>query len=75
MSKHLRRIIAGLTLTAVAATGYALTDNLTAAAPPDTTWGAGDTALDTTWGTPPNVDADVDGTVSVVVTPLDTTWG
>lgn len=76
--KRLRYTIAALTLAAAATTGTALAD--AAIAPPDTTWGAPDTADDTTWGTAP-VDlptlptATVDGSVTVTVTPLDTTWG
>ncbi len=55
--RRLRRILAGLSLTAATVTGYSLT-NTTNSAPPDTTWGAPDTTgaptdvslLDTTWG-------------------------
>lgn len=73
-TSRLRQAVAALTLTAAAVGGaVALTDDT--ATPPDTTWGAPDTTDDTTWGNPPTVDVDVDGTVSVVLTPLDTTWG
>lgn len=75
----MRRIAAGLSLAAAAATGTALADDVTATAPADTTWGAPDTADDTTWGVPPvdttPVVQPVTDTVGGLLTPLDTTWG
>jgi hypothetical protein len=71
--KSIRRFIAGLTLTAAAATGLALTTDLPIPLPAgDTTWGAPDTTDDSRWDTPtPDTGNDVDP----VLTPLDTTWG
>ncbi|WP_069766012.1 hypothetical protein [Streptomyces sp. LUP47B] len=75
---RLRRIAAGLSLAAAAATGTALAADLITG-PPDTTWGAPDTANDTTWGTPPidttPIVQPVTDTVGNLLTPLDTTWG
>jgi hypothetical protein len=67
--KPLRGILAGIALATAAATGT-LAVNATLSAPPDTAWGA-DSIQDTAWGALPAVD----GTVDVVVTPLDTAWG
>ncbi|MEU5043202.1 hypothetical protein [Streptomyces griseorubiginosus] len=72
-ARRLRRIAAGLSLAAAAATGATLADDVTTTAPSDTTWGAPDTADDTTWGVPPAGTTPVDD--GGIVTPLDTTWG
>lgn len=74
VSKRIRCIVAGLTLATAAATGAVITH--TVAAPRiDTTWGASDTADDTTWGSEP-VDLPVTLPVDLpTITPLDTTWG
>jgi hypothetical protein len=75
--RRLRRIAAGLSLAAAAATGTALATDV--AGPPDTTWGAPATADDTTWGVPPidttPIVQPVTDTVDNLLTPLDTTWG
>lgn len=76
--RRLRRIAAGISLAAAAATGTALaTDGIVG--PPDTTWGAPATADDTTWGNPPidttPIVQPVTDTVGNLLTPLDTTWG
>jgi len=70
--KHtVRRILAGLALTAATlTTTAAAADHL--APPPDTAWGAGVTEDDTAWGTPPDDTGD-DG--DSPVTTLDTAWG
>ncbi len=49
--KRIRRLIAGLTLAALAVLGHGLTDEPTATTQ-DTTWGAPTTVVpfDTTWG-------------------------
>ena len=77
VNKSLRRLLAGLALTAAAATGT-LTAATTASADPaptDTTWGTPaptDTPADTTWGVAPTGQ---DNGAGITVTPLDTTWG
>ncbi|MFE1451958.1 hypothetical protein [Streptomyces olivaceoviridis] len=73
MNKRIRQLIAGLALTAAAATGTVL-----AAAPGDTHWGAEDTH----WGIVVNGSADtgaatvtVTDSESITVPLLDTHWG
>ncbi|AKZ60741.1 exported protein of unknown function (plasmid) [Streptomyces ambofaciens ATCC 23877] len=75
MKQPLRRLLAGLSLTAATLGGtLAATGTAAATAPPDTAWGApapttGDDGTDdTAWGTPPT-------TGGPSVTPLDTAWG
>lgn len=65
MTKRLRRLAAGIALTAIAATGYTLTDD-PVVQPADTTWGAPDTT------TPATTD---DVTNATAVALRDTTWG
>lgn len=73
--KKLTRLLAGLTLTAaLAATGYALTDNLTATTHQDTGWGAPDTT-GTTVATDAEITIDIDpGTITDIVLG-DSGWG
>ena len=66
---RLRRIAAGLSLAAAAATGAYLADDATATQG-DTTWGAPDTTPTADDG---STAADTDP--GTTVTPLDTTWG
>ncbi|MFJ7297621.1 hypothetical protein [Streptomyces collinus] len=66
--KPLRGILTGLALATAATTGTLALNTLST--PPDTAWGS-DHIQDTAWGTPPTVD----GTVDIVITPLDTAWG
>ena len=76
--RRLRRIAAGISIAAAAATGATLATDLITG-PPDTTWGAPATADDTTWGVPPidttPIVQPVTDTVGNLVKPLDTTWG
>ncbi|WP_086562024.1 hypothetical protein [Streptomyces africanus] len=75
MTKRIRLFVAGLGITAAAATGTILATGLPAV-PPDTTWGSHATADDTTWGTTPqDVTGTVEDTTGVTITPQDTTWG
>jgi hypothetical protein len=65
MTKRIRNLIAGLTITAAAITGTALA-TATAAAddrPADSTW---QTPADSTWSTPDTVDT--------AAAPQDSTW-
>lgn len=69
-TSRLRRIAAGLSLAAAAATGAVLADDAIATTQGDTTWGAPDTTtVDDGNGTTPATDP------GTTVTPLDTTWG
>jgi hypothetical protein len=65
VKKRITRLLAGIALGTLAATGYTLSDDLDAT-PQDTAWGAPDTS--STAVTPPTDD----GTIA---TPLDTAWG
>lgn len=68
---RLRRLAAGLSIAAAAATGALIADQVLAPQG-DTTWGAPDTDPTAT----PAVDTGTDpGTGDTAVTPLDTTWG
>ena len=80
VTQPLRRLLAGLSLTAVTLTGsLALAGTAAATTPPDTAWGTpvptdGDNAADdTAWGTPPTTGGD--GADGPSVTPFDTAWG
>ncbi|MEU5322957.1 hypothetical protein AB0G67_40335 [Streptomyces sp. NPDC021056] len=74
MKKRITRILAGLTLTALAATGYALTDNLVATTHQDTGWGAPDTT-GTTVATDAEISIDIDpGTITDTILG-DSGWG
>jgi len=56
VKQRIGRLIAALTLTTLAATGYILTTSLDAAPQSDTGWGAPTTTstpADTGWGVPP----------------------
>lgn len=71
MKKPLRRLLAGLTLTAALTTvGITATDIL-ATPQDDTGWGA--PAGDTGWGSLPAGAATIDTTAAVTLT--DTAWG
>ncbi|MCL8016899.1 hypothetical protein [Streptomyces sp. AS02] len=63
--RRLRRIAAGLALSAAATTGTLLTTDLPAT-PADTAWGSAETT-----STVPGVTGDA----ADVITPLDTAWG
>jgi hypothetical protein len=78
----LKRIVAGLTLTAAAVTTGILTNDLQATPQGDSTWGAPDTADDSTWGgttddstwgNPPADSADADS--GTTAAPQDSTRG
>lgn len=71
MKCTVRRLLAGLALTAATLTTAAVAD--TTAPPPDTAWGAPAPEDDTAWGTPPTDDSGDDG--DSAVTTLDTAWG
>lgn len=75
MKKHITRLLAGLTLTALAATGLALTDDtLVATTRQDTGWGAPDTT-GTTVATDAEISIDIDpGTITDTVLG-DSGWG
>jgi hypothetical protein len=77
VKKRIRRLIAGLTLTAAAATGLALTTDLPTLHPAsDTTWGAPDSPNDTRWDTAPTeTEVEPPADNGPAITPLDTTWG
>ncbi|MFD9004442.1 hypothetical protein ACFV0T_26375 [Streptomyces sp. NPDC059582] len=79
MLQRLRRFAAVLALTAAAVTTTALAHDAADGGPQDdTTWGALDVTDDTTWGTPPAGQPTLptaSGTVTIIITPLDTTWG
>lgn len=68
---RLRRIAAGLSLAAAAATGAYLADDAIATTQGDTTWGAPDTTPTVNDGSSTTANTDPGTTV----TPLDTTWG
>lgn len=66
-NRRLRRLVAGLSLAAATATGYALTDDTVSAPQGDTTWGSPDTEP-----APAATEDDGSGTASTL---RDTTWG
>lgn len=72
MKHTVRRLLAGLALTAATLTTASVADRL--APPPDTAWGAGITEDDTAWGTPPT-NPDLGDESDTAVTTFDTAWG
>ncbi|MBJ6623525.1 hypothetical protein [Streptomyces sp. DHE17-7] len=75
MTKRIRRLVVGLTLTAAAGTTLSATSSVA-----DTHWGAGSTSevlADTHWGInpPEGEDGQEDGEGEAPVVPQDTHWG
>lgn len=68
-TSRLRRLAAGLSLAAAAATGAVLAEDAIATTQGDTTWGAPDTTTVDDGTSAPATDT------GTTVTPLDTTWG
>lgn len=72
-TRRLRRIAAGLSLAAAAATGAFLADDLIATPQGDTAWGAPD--IDSTTTVTVDGTAGITADTSTTITPLDTAWG
>ncbi len=70
MKQPLRRLLAGLTLTAALTTVGLTATDIVATPQDDTGWGA--PAADTGWGTPP---ADTTPGTTTATTLMDTAWG
>ena len=76
MKQRLTRLLAGLTLTALTATGYTLTNEPVATTQQDTGWGAPDTSHTPIADEAGYIGAVIDDTGQVVDTVLgDSGWG
>jgi len=76
MKQRLTRLLAGLTLTALTATGYTLTDTTPAAPKQDTGWGAPDTTHTPIADEAGDIGEVIDDTGTVIDTVLgDSGWG
>lgn len=75
MKKRITRLLAGLTLTTLTATGLTLTDNLVATTQQDTGWGAPDTTHVPVASTNTEITIDIDPGAITDTVLGDSGWG